>query len=408
MDVELTERKLKLLWLTAKPPFPLTDGGRIAVYEPLRRLAARGHQITLLTFRSPDEGPANLTPLTKFCRVESVPHDTGARLAGIARNLFSSLPYNVAKYQSPVMTQRLEEILARASFDVAHLEQVHLAGYQTITQGKWHIPTVLRQQNIESHLAERYWRTQTGLRRLYARLLAHRMRRYEAAMCAIMDCCLAITDADAQRLRALSPQANVLVVPAGVDTPAFRPSPGREEPDTLVFVGSMDWLPNIDAARWFCQEVLPAIRRECPALQLYIVGKNPPPEVCRLAEPGAVHITGFVEDVRDYFARAAVFVVPLRVGGGMRVKLLQALAMERAVVSTSIGAEGIAVTHGQDILLADSAPDFAQRIINLLHNPELRARLGENGRRLVEERYSWEAATDQLELAYRDAIQTKR
>ena len=403
MNINLAGRRFRLLWLTAKPPFPLVDGGRIAVYEPLRRLAARGHHITLLTFRPPDEDPANLAPLSEFCQVESVPHDTRTRLAGIARNLFSSLPYNVVKYQSPVMAQRLEEILAREPFDVVHLEQVHLAGYRAITQGKWQIPTVLRQQNVESHLAERYWRTQTGLRRLYARLLAHRMRHYEAAMCAVMDRCLAITAEDAQRLHTLSPQANVCVVPAGVDTAAFCPLPGNEEPDTLVFVGAMDWLPNADAALWFCQEVLPAIRRECPALQLYIVGKDPAPEVLRLAESG-VYVTGFVEDVRDYFARATVFVVPLRIGGGMRVKLLQALAMERAVVSTSIGAEGIAVTHGQNILLADSAPDFARCVVDLLRAPQLRARLGQNGRRLVAENYSWEAATDLLESAYQDVM----
>jgi len=382
------------------------DGGRIAVYEPLRRLAARGHQVTLLTFRPPNQDAADLAPLAEFCRVESVPHDTRTRPMGIAGSLFSTLPYNVAKYQTPRMAQRLEEILARESFDVVHLEQVHMAGYQAITKGKWGIPTVLRQENIESHLAERYWRAQTGLRRLYARLLAARMRRYEAAMCAVVDCCLAITLEDAQRLHDLSPRARTLVVPAGVDIAAFCPSPHSEVPDTVVFVGSMDWLPNADAVLWFYHEALPAIRREFPALQFYVVGKDPPPEIRRLAEPGAIHITGLVADVRDYFARAAVFVVPLRVGGGMRVKLLQALAMARPVVSTSIGAEGIAVTHGQDILLADSAPDFARCAVDLLRDPELRARLGQSGCRLVEENYSWEAATDLLELAYRDVIQT--
>lgn len=402
MDVDPTGRRLRLLILTPKPPFPPIDGGRIAVYEPLRRLAARGHRITLLTFRPPGQDEASLAQLAALCRVESVPHDTRTRPMGLIRNLFSSLPYNVAKYCSPLMTQKLREVLASEPFDVAHLEQVHMAGYRAITQGQWGIPTVLRQENIESHLAQRYWRTQTGLRRVYARLLAARLRRYESAACAAMDRCLAITAADAARLRDLSPRARVVVIPAGVDVEAFRPSVQAEQPATIVFLGSMDWPPNADAVIWFHQEVLPAIQRAVPAVQFYVVGKDPPLAIRRLAEDGAVHVTGFVGDVRDYLARAAVFVVPLRVGGGMRLKLLQALAMAKPAVSTTIGAEGIAVAHGQHILLADSTAAFAQCVIDLLGDRSLRARLGENGRRLVEERYSWEAATDLLEATYQE------
>lgn len=402
MAANLIRSSLKLLWLTAKPPFPPIDGGRIAVYEPLRRLAARGHQITLLTFRPPEQDEADLAPLASLCRLEAISHDTRTRPLGLIRNLFSPLPYNVAKYRSPLMARKLREVLASERFDVAHLEQVHMAGYHAITQGQWGIPTVLRQENIESHLAERYWRTQTGLRRAYARLLAARLRRYESAACAAVDRCLVITAEDAGRLRDLSPHARAVVIPAGVDVEAFRPSPQSELPETVVFVGSMDWRPNADAVIWFHHEVLPVIRRSFPEVQFYIVGKDPPPAVRRLAEGSAIYVTGFVEDVRPYLARAAVFVVPLRVGGGMRLKLLQALAMGKAAVSTTIGAEGIAVTHGQDILLADDPFAFARCVVDLLRDRSLRMRLGEHGRRLVETRYSWEAATDMLEALYQE------
>ncbi len=398
---------LNILWLTTKPPYPLIDGGRIAVYEPLRRLAARGHRITLLTFRLPEQNVAELAPLTEFCRLESLPHDTRTRPLAMVRNLFSPLPYTVAKYQSPLMAQKLAELLARETFDLVHLEQLHMSGYQAISKGKWGIPTLLRQENIESHLVERYWRAQTGVRRLYGRLLAARMRRYEAEQCTAVDGCLAITAEDAQRLRGLSPEVNVVVVPAGVDSERLQPAFDKELPHTLVFVGSMDWLPNADAVLWFHREVLPLVRGECPEVQFYVVGKNPPLAVQQLAEPGTVHVTGFVADVEEYMAQTAVFVIPLRVGGGMRVKLLQALALARAVVSTSIGAEGMAVTHGQDILLADNAAEFASCVVQLLRDPEMRMRLGENGRKLIETSYSWETATDSLESAYRHAIQSK-
>lgn len=393
---------MKILLLTAKPPFPLNDGGRIAVYEPLRRLVARGHKVTLLTFRSPSEDEGALDHLRTLCRVEVIPHDTRNRVSGVVRNSFSALPYTVSKYQSSLMAQKLREVLAGAQFDVVHLEQVHMAGCQAITEGEFNLPTLLRQENIESHLAERYWRTQTGLRRIYARHQAARMRHYEAEMCQRMDRCLAITAEDAERLRLLCPYVSTTVVRCGVDGVEFGPRMHLEQANALVFVGSMDWMPNADAVLWFCKEILPAIRQAVPDLQFHIVGKNPPAEIRQLADPGRIHVTGFVEDVRDYFAKAAVFVVPLRVGGGMRVKLLQAMAMARPVVSTSIGAEGIRVEDGQDLLLADTAPEFATCVVRLLRDQSLRERLGQNARRLVEEHYSWETATDLLEQVYRE------
>jgi len=408
VGLDPTGRRLKLLLLTTKPPFPLTDGGRIAVYEPLRRLVARGHQVTLLTFRSPGQDQDALAHLETLCRVAYVEHDTRTRPIGMAQNLFSSLPYNISKYRSPLMARKLRDMLTEEAFDVVHLEQVHTACYQAIASEEFGVPVVLRQVNVESHLAERFWQTQAGLRRLYARLQAVRLRRYEAEMCAKVDCCLLITAGDAERLRALSPNANTRVIPAGVDLEEFQPAPHLEEANTVVFVGSMDWLPNVDAVLWFAKEVLPRLQQEFPTLQFYVVGRHPTVEIKRLMEAGAIHVTGYVDDVRTYLARAAVCVIPLRVGGGMRVKLLQAMAMAKPVVSTSIGAEGIAVEHGRHILLADSASDFADGVAGLLRDRGLQERLGQNARRLVAERYSWEAATDLLEQAYMDVVSAAR
>jgi sugar transferase (PEP-CTERM/EpsH1 system associated) len=408
MGVDPTGRRLKLLLLTTKPPFPLTDGGRIAVYEPLRRLAARGHQVTLLTFRAPGQDQDALAHLETLCRVEYVQHDTRTRPGGMISNLFSSLPYSISKYRSPLMMQKLREMLTGEAFDVVHLEQVHLACYQEIVRGEFGVPAVLRQVNSESHLAERFWQTQTGLRRIYARLQATRLRRYEAEMCARMDCCLAITAGDAERLRTLSPQANIRVIPAGVDLEEFQPAPHLAEAEAVVFVGSMDWLPNADAVLWFAKEISPLVKREFPAFQFYVVGRQPPVEIRRLTESDAIHVTGYVDDVRAYLARAAICVIPLRVGGGMRVKLLQAMAMAKPVVSTSIGAEGIAIEHGRHVLLADTASDFASGVVSLLRNRGLREYLGQNARRLVAEHYSWEVATDLLEQAYMDVVSAAR
>jgi glycosyltransferase involved in cell wall biosynthesis len=188
------------------------------------------------------------------------------------------------------------------------------------------------------------------------------------------------------------------VIPTGVDLEYFRPEPGNEQPYTLVFTGAMDWLANQDAICYFVDEILPLVREQVPETDLWVVGRNPSERVRSLAEKkNGITVTGEVEDVRPYVRDAAVYIVPLRVGGGTRLKIFEAMAMGKAVVSTSIGAEGLPVRDGENILLADERQDFAQKIVNLLRDPATRNRLGQAGRRLVESEYSWRAVAGRFD-----------
>jgi len=399
----MSHQALNLLFLTPKVPYPPTDGGRIAILEPLRRLSLRGHHITLLSFGS--RGHQDWAPLTQYCRLEVVEHDSTNRLLPAVLNLLSPIPYTISKYNSEAMARRMRQFLASEHFNLVQIEHLHMGHYLPIAQ-EFNIPILLRQHNVESMLAERFWQNAHGIERLYAWTQLNKLRHFEAKTCEEADVCLTITDVDAERLHELNARIKTAVVPAGVDTDYYRPMPDLEEPNTIVSVGSMDWRPNVDAVLWFCDDILPRIERRIPGVKFYVVGKNPPRAVQRLADRRNVIVTGFVEDVREYFARGTVFVVPLRIGSGMRLKILQAMAMGKTVVSTSMGAEGIRATNGRDILLADGADPFAEHIVRLMTFSKFRGHIGDNARQVANDFYSWSRIVDLLETIYAHTMRT--
>jgi len=395
-------QSLNILFLTPKVPYPPTDGGRIAVFEPLRHLSLRGHHITLLSLGS--RGHQDLAPLRQYCRLEVVEHNTANRFLPALLNLLSPIPYTISKYNSEAMARRMRRLLASEHFDLVHIEHLHMGHYLPIAK-EFNIPVLLRQHNVESMLVERFWQKAQGIEWLYAWTQLVKLRHFEAKACEQADVSLTITDVDAERLRQLNARIKTAVVPAGVDTDYYRPIPDLEESNAIVFVGSMDWRPNVDAVMWFCDDILPRIERQVPGVKFYIVGKNPLRAVQRLADRGNVVVTGFVEDVREYFARGTVFVVPLRIGSGMRLKILQAMAMGRPVVSTSMGAEGIRATNGQAILLADEADTFAEHIVRLMTSSKFRVHIGDNARKVASDLYSWSRIVNLLETIYTQTMQ---
>lgn len=395
---------MNILLLCPKLPYPPTDGGRIAIYEPLRRLAERGHEITLLSLCRTKPSEEILSPLRRYCAIKAVEHDTRNRLLPAALNLFSHIPYTISKYISPSLALTMRKHLEKESCDIVQLENLHMAHYHSISRNEFHIPTILRQHNVESLLAERYAKSQKGLLKVYTCIHAAKLKQYELDMCSHMDLCVTITQEDADELMRLNRHIRTVVVPAGIDADYYSPDSRLEEDHTIVSVGSMDWPPNVDALVWFCREIFPKIQKNIPKVLLYIVGKSVDKSISNLEIADTVFVTGFVDDVRPFYAKGTVFIVPLRSGGGMRLKILEAMAMGKAIVSTTIGAEGIRVTHGQDILLADDPASFADSVCLLLKDPDLRKQLGHNARKLVVSRYTWEQSVELLEKAYEKVV----
>jgi len=226
------------------------------------------------------------------------------------------------------------------------------------------------------------------------------MHRFERQAVGQFDACITVSENDRERLLELVPGTSVFVVPNGVDLDYFSPRPEIPKSKNLAFIGSMDYPANIDAVRWFTDQILPEIKNHAADLHFFIIGKNPPPDIQALNDDPQVTVTGFVEDVRPYLAESQVFVVPLRYGGGTRLKILDAWAMGKAVVSTSIGAEGLNATHNHNILLSDNPEPFARYILDLLTYPNKRKEIENNGRKSVKENYSWKHISEKLEEVY--------
>jgi glycosyltransferase involved in cell wall biosynthesis len=319
------------------------------------------------------------------------------------RELFGSAPLQVVKYRSPGMRAMLRRLVAEQGYDLVHLDMLHLAEYLPLCGG---LPTVLMEHNVESVILAR--RADTERRwwaRQYLRYQERKLRRFEAAACRSADQVVAVSMPDAQALGQLSGR-EVVNVPNGVDTMFFRA--GRADPGQgvgLVYVGGFSWFPNADAVRYFVEQIFPLILARQPATTLTVIG----PGLDKVQGQAWVRhpqlrLAGLVDDIRPWVQSAAVYVVPLRVGGGTRLKILDALAMAKAVVSTSVGCEGLALAPGDNILVADSPEGFAQQVLRLMEQPELARQLGERGRQFVERHHEWEPLAARLMASYRAAI----
>lgn len=398
----MPRRALNLLFVGPKIPYPANDGGRIAIFEPMHHLVARGHRVAYLGFGS-QQAAEQLTAEAHLMWARAVPHDTRTRALPAAMALFSHLPYTAAKYSAAPMFAALEEVLNSQSFDVVQLENSHMAHYLDAVQRRG-VPAVLRLTNVEALVAERFAQTAPFPLSAYVRLQARRMRRFEQRAIGAADLTLAVTPQDAQRCTELEPRAHVAVVPVGADV--HRPiSSVGEEPGTLLYVGALDWPPNVDSLRWFKSSIWPLVRRQRPEARWLIVGRDPPADILRWpAGDPAITVTGKVPEIGPYWSQAAMVVVPLRSGGGMRVKIIEAFAMGKAVVTTGIGIEGIGASDGEHYLLADGAADFAAQVVRLLDSPLERRRLGAAARAFVEAQFGWEQVVSGLESLYLELL----
>ena len=443
----------KILVLTPQFPYPPSQGTTIRNYNLIAGLARR-HEVHLLSFGDP--AMARTTPLHQVCRsVQVVPlpqRSMGQRLRGL---FLSRLPDMAQRLPSPAFSRALASALDEEQPDVLEVEGIELARYLLEAVGR-RPPALLARDRQIPRFGRRIWRSAVSelegdahrgpvlaqplvvfddhnaeyllqqrafetdacsshprgwIGAAYSFVQWRRLRRYERRACLAAHRVVAVSEADAQALRTLVPGLEPGVVPNGVDMEFYsQPAaplaslphvvPGDLARPGLVFTGKMDFRPNVDAVLWFVQEALPLIQRTLPDLLFWVVGKDPHPRLARLADHPAVRLTGWVEDVRPYIAAAAVYVIPLRIGGGTRLKVLEAMAMGKAIVSTALGCEGFGVTPDRDLLFADSPAEFAAAVIALLGDPQRRARLGLQARTFAASKYDWSAILPRLERVY--------
>lgn len=404
---------MKILWLNAGLLLPLDKGGKLRTWHLMRHLA-QNHDITYLSFCDPAIEPADRDGMRAVCsRLETIPRAETPKgtlrfKLEAAAHLVSPLPYAIGKYRSRRYRTVVRRLLARERFDLIVCDFLFPA---VNLPRRLPCPAVIFTHNVEAEIWRRHARTkQSPLARALFGLQARRMLRYEARALSRFDLILAVSETDRDTLRALygaAVSAPIHVVRTGVDTGYFHPMPDAPvAPAHLVFTGSMDWLPNEDGMLYFVREILPLIRRVEPAATLSIVGRAPTPAVRRLAQEAGVEVTGRVDDVRPHVARGGVYVVPLRIGGGTRIKIFEAMAMGRAVVSTTIGAEGLPVRDGHDIVLADDPPRFADAVVRLIRDVQARASL-ETAARQTAEAHAWPVVARDLDTALRAAASVR-
>ncbi|MCW5981785.1 MAG: glycosyltransferase [Bryobacteraceae bacterium] len=391
---------MKILWTKAGGVLPLDTGGRIRSFQTLKELARR-HEITLHVFYEQFAGDQHASLGSVFYRVVPVPLRIPRR-GGLqdsllfARCQLSGQPYTMAKWYAPEVRRTIGQLLREERYDLVVCDFLHPAG---VLPWPAPAPTALFTHNIEAEVWERQLRVTANPGRKLAYWLEYKaLARAERRYIRLADHVLAVSERNADFIRRLVPAEKVSVAPTGVDTTYFQPRPEKEsaEPE-LVFTASMDWMPNEDAALYFARDVFPLVRREVPQARFWAVGRNPSAAIRGLDDGAAVRVTGSVEDIRPYLDRAWVYVMPMRSGSGTRLKIFEAMAAGKAVVSTPMGAEGLPVADGEHLLLAESPAEFARATVGLLKDPDLRRRLGAAARRLTEGRFSWAAATAEFE-----------
>jgi len=438
---------MKILWVKADKLLPVQNGGNIRTYHVLRYLSAR-HELTFFSYYGGTPDPDYERELQRQLP-GAMAVCTGKRvLSGAARaldylaHLGAQPPYAVSRFADAKVQKQLQDWFREQRFDVAVCDFLDAA---VNFPGRLNIPSVLFQHNVESEIWRRHAATAGNpAKKMIYRMEFRKMLRYERAVVRKFQHVIAVSANDRSIMMQWVDADRVTVVPTGVDLAQYRPDPAKLDPANsdpagfdptsapttsapttsdpnplassaplITFVGAMDWEPNVDAVEYFCSEIWPAIKAEMPQARFRIVGRNPGRRVQKWASnsnsnsnDGSIEVTGRVPSVVEHLRQSAVVVVPLRIGGGTRLKIYEAMATAKAVVSTTVGAEGLDVHHGRDIILADDARSFAQAVIMLLRDPELRRRY-EKAAAETAARYDWPAVGERFSEVLQSVAQKK-
>jgi sugar transferase (PEP-CTERM/EpsH1 system associated) len=400
---------MKILALWHDLPSPYT-GSSLPLFNLLRYLAQK-HNITLLSFREMTQESRYTHDLNQYCELIepigiTVPTSLAKQILYTARNtlspqnLLSKNPSLFNFYYSAKMQARIRDLLSTREFDLIYASGVMAHYVQAV-----HLPKVVHSYDCMTEMyRQKYLSMRNRVAELFWWLQYLRMKRYEGNTFRKFDACIVVSTREQKTVQTYFPDVNAVVVPNGVDSQFFTPVYEGEEWPALLFVGTMNYQPNVDAVLYFCSHIYERIKKDVSEARLYIVGRDPPKEVCRLSSDKSIIVTGYVEDVRPYLSRASVVVAPFVSGTtGIKAKVLEAMAMAKPVVSTSMGIQGIDVSPNENVLVAGEPEEFARQVIELLNNAQLRQRIGSNGRKLVVTTYSWEKTAERLEEVFKES-----
>ncbi|MDO8682419.1 MAG: glycosyltransferase family 4 protein [Armatimonadota bacterium] len=390
--------KPRILFLAQLLPYPPVCGGTIRSFNILKRLC-ENYDVTLLSFTRRPDDLHNVDVLKNYCsdvRTTPITRSTTANAKWALRSLLLGSSFIIDRDYVPEMQTMVDNVIIDKPFDLVYVDHLQMSQY---VKGAIGVPKVLDEHNVEWRIIQRIAQVSPpGPAKWFASIEWPKLRKHELIACREHDAVSVVTEHDLVTLCAENPSLdNINCVPIGVDTDEFKAVSLDPASKTILSVATMSWPPNIDAMLYFCSDIYPMVKRLVPGVRLVIAGANPPEAVTRLQSDPSISVPGFVKDIHGLASKSAVFIVPLRSGSGMRVKILNAMAMGLPVVSTSVGCEGIGAAHEKNVLLADNPLEFAEHTSRLLLDCNKRIDLGASGREFVIENYAWKVIYPRLD-----------
>ena len=406
---------MKILYISDYLPFPLNSGANLRIFNLIKGLS-RKNEITLCSLyweNDKEQQDIAVKGLSTICkRIETAPITEKSKLAhfpGLIKFALTGKPLETKFYYSPILAQKIHSLTKKNQYDIIQIEHSHMAMYIDCIDKHQTAKKILTFHNIIFDQNKSLYKIMQGFEnKIRCWIATQQMEAWEPRIARRFDRCITVSERDRQLIIHAAPGLKVDVIPNGVDTKTLQPLMKNVEKPALIFVGSMDYPPAVDASVYFCSQVLPLIRKKVPEVGVWLVGRNPTQEIKDLGKDDAhIHVTGMVDSVIDYYEKATITIVPLRAGGGTRLKILESMALGKPIVSTSIGCEGINVEDGKNILIADTPELFSEYIIQLMESELLRNKITTEARKLVESTYDWQILSDHLTEIYQDVLVKK-
>ncbi|MHB1688825.1 MAG: glycosyltransferase family 4 protein [Ignavibacteriaceae bacterium] len=392
---------MKILQISPQVPLPLDDGGRKGIYGITKGLADRGNEIYFVCYSKNTDNTSAEKELSTFCRPYIIDVNTKNNFGGVLLNLFSKVPYNISKFKKFELQRFVEKFLKNEQVDIVHVDHLHLGWIVDVIRNISNVPIVLREHNLEMKIMERFYEKQRNpIIKLYAKLQYKKFIKYEPTLAEKFDRCIMITSKDEQRLKELNPKVKTSMIGAGVDKELLDIKKKNILPYSIFHIGSLEWLPNYDGLMWYLEEIFPTIVAYQPKVKFFIYGIGAEKLRIPASLQNNIIKVGYVKDLWNEILDKQLAVVPLRIGGGIRVKIIEMLGIGQNIISTSIGKEGIDADNKKHLLIADSAKDFINKTIAYFNNEYDSAQFSLNAKQLIKEKYTWEKIAEQFENEY--------
>jgi glycosyltransferase involved in cell wall biosynthesis len=393
---------MRILQIATLIPVPPTDGGKLSVFGITKSLSKKGHKIDFVCYRKHEDYDTSYKLLSEYCTPYILDVQTDNSVWGALVNLFSPVPYNASKYYKKELTAFLKKYFKDIKPDIIQIDHLFLGWSVDEIRRLTSTPIILRSQNLEMNIMRRFYENQKNLLLKYFSFFQYKkFISYESNLCSKFNLCVMISEVDKNNLLSLNPTLNVINIPAGVESSLLEIKKKEVIPYSLVHIGHTDWYPNSDGLNWFISDVMPELVKKLPQIKLFIYGggntyKFPVPT--KLKEN--IHVVGYVENLWEELQDKALAIVPLRIGSGIRMKILELLATGTNVITTSVGFEGINLNDEEEIIVANSKIEFCQKIVQYFNNHFNTKLMSQNGRNFVANNYTWNDIATLFEDAY--------